>query len=140
VFGDRAVKMIDHLLIAILINSQAGNVPMIYNLACSATKMKEIGPLVRSALPHCERKVGTMGSYVSNNFSNLGIDSEQSSVVNLFGLQIRDLSLDANLDFSGSQNELMLWNLKLGVSMSHVQRLMKVSGIDEPNGRVSNCD
>ena len=61
-FGDRVQMMIDNLSITIPINGGAGNVPMIYNSCCSAAEMKEIGPLVRSALPHYERKVDMMGS------------------------------------------------------------------------------
>ena len=64
-FGDRVVMMIDHLSINTPINAEAGNVPMIYNTSCSATEVKEIGPLIRSTLPHYERKVDMMGSSVS---------------------------------------------------------------------------
>ena len=49
--------MIDHLSITVSINGEAGNVPMIYNSSFSAAEVKETGPLVRSALPHYEKKV-----------------------------------------------------------------------------------
>ena len=68
VFGDRVMMMIDHLSINIPINGEAGKVPMIHNTSCSATEVKEIGPLIRSALLHYERKVDMMGSSVSRNF------------------------------------------------------------------------
>ena len=140
VFGDRVVMIIDHLSINIPINSEAGNVPMIHNTSCSATEVKKIGPLIRSALPHYTRKVAMMGSSVSSNFLSWGIDNEVSDFLNHFRLQNNDVSLQANIDMSGAQTELMLWHLKLGVSMSHVQRLMKVLEIHEPNERVSVMD
>ena len=139
-FGDRVVMMIDQLSINIPINAEAGNVPMIHNTSCSATEVKEIGTLIRPALPHYKRKVDMTGSSVLSNFASWGIDNKVSDFVNLFGLQNKDVSLQANKNLSGAQKELMLWHLKLGVSMSHVQRLMKVSEMHEPNGRVSVMD
>ena len=51
-FGDRVVMMIDHLSINIIIDREPGNVPMIHNMSCSSTEVKETGPLIGSALPH----------------------------------------------------------------------------------------
>ena len=81
-----------------------------------------------------------MGSSVSSNFASWGIDNEVSDFANHFGLQNRDVCLQSNKNLSRAQKELMLWHFKLGVSMSHVQRLMKVSEMHEPNGRVSVMD
>ena len=69
-FGDRAVKMIDKISIPIPINNEMGNVPMVYKSACTAKEIKEIGPLIRSALPHHERKIDFTGSWSSNEFDN----------------------------------------------------------------------
>ena len=62
VFGDAAVKMIDKISISIPINGEMGNVPIVYKSACTAKEIKEIGPLIRSALPYYERKIDFMGS------------------------------------------------------------------------------
>ena len=70
VFGDRVVMMIDNLSINIPINGEAGNVPMIHSTSCSAAEVKESGPLVRSALPHYERKVDMIGSSVLSDFES----------------------------------------------------------------------
>ena len=120
VFGNRVVMMIDHLSIDIQINAEAGNAPMLHDTLCSASEVKEIGPLIRSALPHYERKVDMMDSSVSSNFASWGIDNEVSDFAHHFGLQSRDISLQANKNLSGSQKELMLWHFKLGASISHI--------------------
>ena len=54
-----------------------------------------------------------------------------------FGLQNKDGSLQANKNISGAQKESMLWHLELGMHMSHVHCLTKVSVMHEPNERVS---
>ena len=113
---------------------------MIYDSYCSVAEVKKSGPLVRSALPHYERKVDMMNNSVSNHFASWGIDNEVSDVAHHFGLQGRDVSPQASKNLSGTQEEVMLWHLKLGISMGHIQRLMKVTEMYEPNGRVSVMD
>ena len=142
VFGDKVVKLIDNLKIEIAINGDAGNVPMIYKSACTAEEIKNIGPHIRSALPHYERKIDFFGSWSSNNFANWGLDlqSDKFDTCGVFGLQVRNVGLDANTNLSNAQKELLLWHFKLGVSMRHIQQLMKVAEIKEPNGRVSVMD
>ena len=81
-----------------------------------------------------------MGSSVSNNFASWGVGSKVSDFVNYFRFQNRDVSLQANKNLSGANEEVMLWYLKLDVSISHVQHLMKVSEIHKPNERVSVMD
>ena len=81
-----------------------------------------------------------MGSSVLDIFARWGIDNKVSDFVNHFGLQNKDCSLLENKNISESQKELMPWHLKLGVSMSHVQRLMKVSEKHELNERISVMD
>ena len=48
----RAAKTLYHSSIIILINNEAGNVPIVYDLSCSTTEIGEIGPLVRPVLPN----------------------------------------------------------------------------------------
>ena len=117
-FGDWVVMMIDNSSIKIPTNGEAGNVPMIYESSYSAAEVKKIGPLNRSALHHYEKKVDMIGNYVSNIISN--DDNGVPIFVNQFGLQGRDVNLQANKNMSGAQKELMILHLKLGASMSHV--------------------
>ena len=44
VFGDRVVKMIDNLSINVEIDASKGNVPMVYDCACTPEEIKNIGP------------------------------------------------------------------------------------------------
>lgn len=69
-FGDRAVKIIDKILITIPINGKMRNVPMVNKPACTAAEIKEIGPLIYSVLPHYERKMDFIGNWSSNKFAN----------------------------------------------------------------------
>ena len=101
------------------------------------SEVKNIGPLFRSALPHHDMKVDPMGSSVSNIFATWRIDNEVPSFVNQFVLQGRDTILQVDKTLSRARKKLMCWHLELGVSMSHVQRLTKVTETHEPNGRVS---
>ena len=48
--------------------------------------------------------------------------------------------VDENKNLTNPQKELLLWHHKLGISMRHIQRLMKVSNVVEPNGRKSVKD
>ena len=72
-FGDRAVMMIGDMDITIPIDSEASNVPMVFDSSCSTKEIKEIGPHIRSALPHYERKVDFLGSWSKDNFANWGL-------------------------------------------------------------------
>ena len=71
-FGDRVVKMIDNLSINVEIGASKGNVPMVYNCACTPEEVKNIGPLMRSALCNYERKTNLMGGWFTNVFFQIG--------------------------------------------------------------------
>ena len=116
VHGDRVVKSLDDLQIEIPIDSRAGNVPMIQSCACSQKEIQDMGPHVCSALPHFERKQDLLGSWSESNFANWGIDSGDE-LVSRFGLRSGNVGVDANINLSSAQKELLLWHLKLGVSM-----------------------
>ena len=49
-----------------------------------------------------------------------------------FGLG--SVTLDENKNLSLAQKELLLWRLKLGINMQHIQELMRVSEMKDPNG------
>ena len=100
--------------------------------------MKEIRPHISSALSYYKRNIEFFVSLSSNNFANWGLDlkSDKLDTCGVFGLQVRNVGLDANTNLSNAQKDLLLWHSKLGVSMRHIQQLMKVVEIQEPNGRV----
>ena len=56
VFGDKAVELINDLSITIPIDERSGNVPMVLKPACTPKEIREIGPHIRSALPHYLRE------------------------------------------------------------------------------------
>ena len=114
VFGEKAVKLIDKISITIPINGEMGNVPMVYKSACTAKEIKEIEPLICSALPHYERKIDFMGSWSSNEFANWGVGHKTA-------LQSKNVGVDENRNLSSAQKELLLWHQQLGVSMQHIQ-------------------
>ena len=58
-------------------------------------------------------------------------------VSQLSSLSILDIS---NNNLSGAQKKLILWHLELGISMSCVQRLTRVSEMYGPNGSVAVKD
>lgn len=123
VFGDRAVKLMNDMSITIPIDERSGNVPMVMKPACISKEIREIGPHIRSALPHYERKVDFFGSWSEDNFANLP-----------------NVALEDNQNLSSAQKELLLWHWKLGSSMQHIQELMKVAEMKEPNRAVSVKD
>ena len=143
---------------------------MIYNSACNAKELAAIGPLIRSALPHYERKVDFMGSWSSNNFANWGIKSltqvvsSESDFGDSFGLDherwgiqkkatnpaptfqnnnfekrfgLGSVTLDENKNLSFAQKKLLLWHLKSGINVQHIQELMGVSEMEDPNGEIT---
>ena len=95
----------------------------------------KIGLLVRSALTHYKKKVDMLNSSISNNFESWGIDSGHANVVHYFWLHNRDVVLQSNQNLHGAQKEVMFWHLKLDISISQVQPLMRVSEMHEPNGK-----
>ena len=52
-----------------------------------------------------------------------------------FGLG--SVTLDENKNLSHAQKELLLWHLKLGINMPHIQELMRVSEMKDPNGEIT---
>ena len=155
------IKFIDKLKIEIPITGNGGNVPMIYNSACSSDEIKKIGPQVRSALPHYERKVDFLGSWASTNFANWGVKTKHPDIDKLFNsqaqcgyldpaqkelenwmatFQVRNVCVEENRNLDNAQKEIDLWHHKLGISPRHIQQLMKVSQMKEPNGRVTTMD
>ena len=55
-----------------------------------------------------------------------------------FGL--RNVLVDENINLTNPQKELLLWTHKLGVSMHHIQPLMKIANVVEPSSRKSVKD
>ena len=48
--------------------------------------------------------------------------------------------MDENETLSLAQKELLLWHLKLGTNMQHIQELMRVSEMKDPNGAITTMN
>ena len=48
--------------------------------------------------------------------------------------------MDENKNLSHAQKELLLWHLKLGINMPHIQELMRVSEMKDPSGEITTMD
>ena len=70
-------------------------------------KIQDVGSHVCSALPHFERKQDLFGSWSESNFSKWSIDSGDE-FIGQFGLRIDNVGVDANVNFSNAQKELLL--------------------------------
>ena len=131
--------MIDNLSIEVDIDPTGGNVPMIHESACTSEEIKEIGPYMKSVVQQYERKTDFPGSWSSSNFSTRGVSSTMTNKNGVsFGL--RNILFDENRNLTNPQKELLLWHHKLGISMQHIQQLMKVANVVEPSGRKSVKD
>ena len=71
-----------------------------------------------------------MGSWCTTNSANWGTCRRTTGH---FGL--RSVLADENRNLTNPQKELLLWHNKLGVSMQHIQRLMKAANVVEPRER-----
>jgi hypothetical protein len=56
------------------------------------------------------------------------------------GYAFSNVSSEANRYLSSAQKELLLWHLRLGISMQRVQELMRVVEVKEPDGTISTMD
>ena len=104
---------IDNFRIDIRIDSQASNVPMVFNCNVSPQEMRDHGPYIRSALPQYERKVDCLGHWSKENFrqwkmSTTVIDHEFDHYSEL--LCLPNAATDDNKNLSSAQKELLLWH------------------------------
>ena len=131
VFGDRIEMTNRNKTITVPIVREGANVPIVNNSAVSTSEMRKIGPHVRSALPHIERKIDFMGRWSSHNFRSWNIATLDGQEKDFFGPSV--LAHD-NVNLSRAQKELLLWHNKLGISMPRVQELMRSIPMEEPSG------
>ena len=96
--------------------------------------MAKIGPRIRSALPHSERKIDFLGSWSHRNFDGWKISTVKDEFDCYAGFIGPCVSADANANLTGTQKELLLWHWKLGISMRRVQELMWTQRYVKPAG------
>ena len=145
VFGQRVEMFIDHLRIGIGIDPSASNVPMVYNCLVSAQEMKDHAPFIRSALPKYEMKMDFLGGWSSEvlkswNMASEEINSEFGHYCRASGFGLPNVGVDANVNLTSAQKELLLWHWKLGISMQRIQELMRVVEVHELDGAISTMD
>lgn len=102
------------------------NLPLIHHVACSEAEKKNIGPSFRTA--------------ISASFLCLGFFGVWKSVVDEFEYEFNSVAqmmcpcvgTQSNTNLTSAQKELLLWHWKLGISMHHVQKLMKGHTATDP--------
>ena len=111
---------VDKKTITIPIVREGANVPIINGSAVSPKELElaEIGPHIRSALPHVEPKIDFMGRWSSHHYNMWNVASVEDDVFPSFcGPSVVMLG---NKNLSGAQKEFLLWHNKLGISMPRV--------------------
>ena len=126
--------------IPIPIDREGANVPIVYNSAVSAHEMREIGPQIRSALNHVERKTDFFGSYSAMHYDGWGMSTVEDEFDHYAGFCGPCVASDDNISLSNAQKELLLWHWKLGVSMDRIQELMKPHPMEDPAGVTTTAE
>ena len=110
VYGNRIEITNSNKTITVSIVREVANVPISINSAVSSSEIQKIGPHVRSALPHAERKIDFMGQCISHNYRSWNIATLYTDEKDFF----RPLVLaHDNVNLSRAQKELLLWHTKL---------------------------
>ena len=146
VFGDRIEKFIDNLNITIEIDENDANVPIVKDCHVTAKEIADIGPHVRSALPHYERMADFLGGWSSHydQWSMATVESDIDSEFDHYSGALRygvpNVATDDNVHLSSAQKELLLWHWKLGISMKRIQEMMRPIEMREPSGETRIMD
>ena len=116
-----------------------------FDCSMLAQEMNDKGPLFQSASPQYEHKVDFLGGWSSQHYNDwklasLAVDQENGHYCCLSSFGSPNVAVDLNIYLSSAQKELLLWHLKLGISMQHIQELMQVVEVEEPDEKVSDMD
>ena len=118
--GDKVETFLDHLKIGVGIDQERSNLPMVHNCAVSAQEMKEHGPHIRSALPQYKRQVDFLGGWSDEHFkrwklSTIAVEQDFGHYCCGSAHATPNVAIDANVNLSSAQKELLLWHWKLGI-------------------------
>ena len=112
VYGDQVKMKIAKKTVEIPTVQEGANVPIINDSAVTPKELAEIGPHVRSALPHIERKIDFMGRWSSHHHNMWNVaQAKDEAFPSFFGPSV---VMPNNNNISGAQKELLLWHNKLG--------------------------
>jgi hypothetical protein len=134
--GDRVIMYLQqqpHLKIRhnieIPIDKNNSNLPIIYNVSCTALERKEIGVHFRSALKCSERCLGFTGKWdVEVDEFDWEFGTYQQMICPCVGAE-------DNINLTRGQKELLLWHWRLGISLTRVQELMRGHQSKDTNGK-----
>ena len=143
--GDQVEKYIDMHKLIIPIEQDVSNIPMIYICGVTAQEMRDHAPYILSALPKYKQMFDVMGSWSVAHFSSwqiptMSINKEFECYSVGMGCMLPNVGLHTNKNLSSAQKEILLWQLKLGISMQQIQKLMRVVKVEEPDGAMSIMD
>jgi len=132
--GDCVEMFVGEHQLVVPIDREGANVPTVSNSAVSRKEIANIGPHIRSALPHTERKIDFFGSWSSRNFDAWNVKTVCDEFDHYAGFCGPCVASADNVNLTAAQKELLLWHWKLGVSMRRVQELMRPQRYEEPSG------
>ena len=133
VTGNRVTMYVDNHVIDIPIEREGANVPIVENSYVTSEEMAEIGPNVRSALPHVDRKTDFFSGFGLSMFEDCKIPVDDLDE-DLFYF-VPNVVSSGNSNLTKGQKHLLRWQHRLGISGRRVQELMRPSQYEEANGR-----
>ena len=118
---------------------------MIYNCGVTSQEMRDHALYIQSALPKYKQMFDVIGSWSVAHFSSwqiptASINKEFECYSVGMGCMLPNVGLHTNKNLSSAQKEILLWQLKLGISMQQIQKLMQVVKVEEPDGAMSIMD
>ena len=122
--------------IFILINIQEANPPIIYNFYVTSAQKKRHGQILRSGIAfigfYYMYFFGDIRTYIyiRRIYGEAMLTDKFDHFSQLWGPCVGS---SENQNMTDIPKELLIWNWKLGISMYHIQELMKEKKIEEPN-------
>ena len=131
--------------VVIHIRREKIKLPIVYNSFVSSKYKKKVGPHIRSVIAYSNLSNLDFFGYLQNSTEMVNdkrgfesmIKNEYEQYTQLYGPCI---GASKNQNLSNDQNELLLCNWKWGISMHHIQEMMKSQQTVEPDGTISVMD
>lgn len=105
------------------------NLPLIHNVTCTDAEKKAIGPKFRTSICASLHCLGFLGVWKAV------VDDFEYEFNHFAQMMYPCVGSEANKNLTKGEKELLLWHWKLGISMHHVQKLMKGHVGTDPNNK-----
>ena len=112
--------------ISIPIDVNNTNLPLIHHVSCTQAEKQNIGPKFWTAMSASILCLGFLGVWTSV------VDEFEYEFNSIAQLMCPCVRMQSNANLTNAEKELLLWHWKLGVSMHHVQKLMKGHTATDP--------